>query len=54
MEGKPICVINIDGFFDGSIMQLHRAAKDDLLYLSDLDEYFHVENSAEAALQWYY
>ena len=52
MVNKPICVINTDGYFNGSILQLQRAADDNLLYSSNLDDYFHVEDSPESALDW--
>ena len=32
MEKVPICVLNYNGYFDGSIAQLERASKDKLLY----------------------
>ena len=51
MTTKPICIVNIDGFYDGTIAQMHRAHKDGILY-EDLEEYFHVENSVEGALEW--
>lgn len=28
----PACLVNIDGYFDGIIMQLERAYKDKILY----------------------
>ncbi len=43
--------MNTDGFFDGTIAQLQRAYVDSLLYL-DFDDYFHVENTPAAALNW--
>ena len=52
MASKPICVVNSDGYFDGSIMQLQRAAKEGMCYFTDLDDYFHVEETAEGALNW--
>jgi uncharacterized protein (TIGR00730 family) len=48
---KPICVLNIDGFFNGSIAQLQQAYKDQLLY-SEPEAYFHVAESAAEALDW--
>ena len=51
MEKIPICVLNLDGYFDGSISQLQRAGAEGLLYHS-LDEYMHVELTASAALNW--
>ena len=51
MAGKPICLLNIDGFYDGFLAQMHRAYHDGVLY-HDVEEYFHVENTAAAALKW--
>lgn len=52
MTHKPVCVVNVDGFFDGSIMQLQRAQAEGLLYNTDLDAYFHTESSVSGALAW--
>ena len=51
MSTKPICIVNLNGYYDGSIMQMHRAKKDGILY-EDIDEYFHVEDNVEDALRW--
>lgn len=51
MSMKPICIVNLNGYYDGSIMQMHRAKKDGILY-EDIDEYFHVEDNVEDALRW--
>mmetsp|Transcript_12579 Transcript_12579/g.19000 ORF Transcript_12579/g.19000 Transcript_12579/m.19000 type:complete len:222 (-) Transcript_12579:15-680(-) len=51
MRHIPICVVNIDHYFDGTIMQLQRAHDESLLY-DVMEEYFHVENDVEAALAW--
>lgn len=51
LHEKEICVVNINGFFDGSIAQLKRAHEEKLLYLP-LEDYFNVVNSAEDAIQW--
>lgn len=48
---KPFCLVNIDGFYDGFISQMHRAKADGLLYL-DIEQYFHVTDDVEAALTW--
>ena len=52
MVNKPICVVNVDGYFNGSILQLQRAAEENLLYSSNLDDYFHVEDTPKSALLW--
>lgn len=51
MEGKPVCVVNTDGFYDGFVMQLQRAFDEGILYGS-LESYFHVETDPIAALDW--
>lgn len=51
MTTKPICVVNINGFFDGSIAQMNRAFEDGILY-QEVSEYFHVENNVTDALNW--
>ncbi|KAJ1438761.1 hypothetical protein B484DRAFT_323946 [Ochromonadaceae sp. CCMP2298] len=51
MDNKPICLANIQGFYDGFIMQMQRARKDGILY-HEVDEYFHVEDTAKGALDW--
>jgi uncharacterized protein (TIGR00730 family) len=51
MASKPICVVNIDGYYDGSLQQMNRAKQDGILY-EDISEYFHVENDVESALTW--
>jgi predicted Rossmann-fold nucleotide-binding protein len=48
---KPLCVINIDNYFDGTIAQLKRASEENLLY-GACEEYFHVEDEVAAALEW--
>ena len=51
MDNIPICILNLDKYFDGSLAQLDRAYKDSLLYNTP-DQYFHVETTAEGALGW--
>lgn len=51
MGGKPICVINVDGFYDGLILQMERARMEKMLYDS-IEDYFHVENNVESAVDW--
>lgn len=48
---KPICVINVNGFYDGFIMQLEKAFNDGLLY-NNTSDFFYVATSASEALQW--
>jgi predicted Rossmann-fold nucleotide-binding protein len=48
---KPICIANLDGFYDGSILQLKRAFDDQLLYLP-LEKYVHVASTVKEALHW--
>jgi len=51
MTHKPICIVNVDGFYDGFIMQMERAFQEGILYHS-VEEYFHVASDAESALTW--
>lgn len=51
MQHIPLCVVNIDGYFDGTIMQINRANEENLLYDTP-DEYFHVEPDISSALEW--
>jgi len=53
MSKKPICLVNLDGFYDGFLMQMRRAHKDGILY-GHVDNYFHVETDPIAALDWCY
>jgi len=48
----PVCLLNIDGFFDGFMAQLKRAKKDGLLHQKDLDDIIHAEGSEAACLTW--
>ncbi|KAJ1454439.1 hypothetical protein M885DRAFT_521685 [Pelagophyceae sp. CCMP2097] len=48
---KPICILNLDGYFAGTLMQLDRAASEGLLSKAPW-EIFHVVSSAEEALAW--
>lgn len=47
----PICVVNIDGYYDGFIKQLYRAKQDGILY-HDVEKYFHVVDDVSAALDF--
>jgi hypothetical protein len=51
VQQKPLCVINLDRYFDGTIAQLQRASEEGLLY-GACDEYFHVEEDVGSALEW--
>lgn len=51
LDRKPICILNYDNYFDGTIIQLKRAKEENLLY-DDLEAYFHVEYDANHALNW--
>lgn len=51
MKHIPICVVNIDGYYDGTIAQINRASEEQLLYESP-EEYFHVEVDVASALRW--
>ena len=51
LSHKPICILNVDGFYDGTILQLKRAHDDGLLY-NHADTYFHVVDSAADAVQY--
>lgn len=51
LDHKPICLLNIDGYFDGSIQQMKQAYQDSLLY-SVIEDYFHVVNTPEEAVDW--
>jgi uncharacterized protein (TIGR00730 family) len=48
---KPICLVNLEGFYDGFIAQLHRAHADGVLYVPP-EKYFRVEVDVEKALHW--
>lgn len=47
----PITVINVDGFYDGIIQQIARAASDKILYATP-DDTMHVEDTVKGALAW--
>lgn len=48
---KPICLVNVDGFYDGFVQQMTRASKDGVLY-QPLEFYFHSAPTAAEALDW--
>jgi uncharacterized protein (TIGR00730 family) len=50
-ENIPICVLNINGFFDHTIAQMERAAADGVLY-GDVPAYFHVAVDPRDAVAW--
>ena len=47
----PLCVVNIDDYYAGTIAQLSRANEEGLLYDSP-EDYFHVETDVLSALNW--
>jgi hypothetical protein len=47
----PIVVLNCDGFYDGILAQIQRAADDKMLYTSP-DDTLHVEATVAGALEW--
>mgnify|MGYP006089817849 CR=1 FL=1 len=49
LAGKPIIVLNVDGYYDGFVMQLRRATQESLLY-NRTEEYFSVANSPAQAV----
>lgn len=51
MTKKPVVIVNIDGFYDGFLAQMHRAHADGILYGS-ANSYFHVEQDPIRALDW--
>lgn len=51
LDKVPICILNVDGFFDGFITQLHRAELDGLLY-GPSESYMHIETEPKAAIAW--
>jgi uncharacterized protein (TIGR00730 family) len=51
LNDKPIAVVNVDGYWDGFVMQLKRAFDDGLLYGS-LESYFYVANTPAEALDY--
>ncbi len=51
LKNKPICILNTDGFFGGTIEQLRRAHEDGLLYYP-IDAYFHVSSTPEDAVMY--
>lgn len=50
-ENVPICILNIDGFYDHTVAQMRRAAADGVLY-GEVEAYFHVSNTPEEALAY--
>lgn len=51
LDHKPICLLNTNGYFNGSIEQMKQAYEDSLLY-SEIEDYFHVVNTPEEAVAW--
>jgi len=53
MQKVPICVVNVNGYYDDFISMLHRAQKDCMLYTNgSWTDLIHFETSSEAALTW--
>lgn len=51
VDDKPICLVNLDGFYDGFIAQLQRAFDEGLLYMP-VAHFFRVETTVEGALNY--
>jgi hypothetical protein len=51
VDDKPICLVNLDGFYDGFVMQLQKAFDSGMLYMP-IHKFFRVENTVEDALNW--
>lgn len=51
LSATPICVVDVNGFYEGFRMQLQRA-QDDLLLYGDPDRLVHFETTPEGALNW--
>jgi hypothetical protein len=41
MKYKPICIVNIDGYYDGFVIQMKKSFEEGLLY-DEIDKYFFV------------
>lgn len=50
-ENIPICLLNLNGFFDHTIAQMERAAADGVLY-GDVSAYFHIASEPRDAVNW--
>jgi uncharacterized protein (TIGR00730 family) len=50
LKGKEIIIVNLDGFYDGSIMQLKRAFNDKILY-NPIESYFTVVANGDEAFE---
>ena len=51
LKNKGICVVNIDGFFDGWLPQMDRAHLDGLLY-GPVNSFFDLVTTPEEAISW--
>ena len=51
MGHKPVCLVNIDGFYDGFITQIQRAHAENFLY-GPVEDYLHWENDVGSALDY--
>ena len=52
LTAKPICLLNINGFYDGFIMQMQKSLEDSLLQFKSIDDYFYIAQNPEEAVQW--
>jgi len=48
---RPICLVNVDGYYDPTIMQLQRCYDDGMLY-KEVEEVVHCEPDAASALNY--
>ena len=51
MGTMPICILNVDGYYNGTLEQMRLASTEKLLY-GNLEDYYHVETDPVAAVQW--
>ena len=50
----PVCIVNVDGYYDGLVQQMERAKHDKLLptWLTDVQEVVRVVQQPEDALEY--
>ena len=51
LDHKPVCLLNYNGYFDGSIEQLKRAHDDHMLY-GEPESYFHTVTTIQEAMSY--
>jgi uncharacterized protein (TIGR00730 family) len=51
LKHKGICVLNVDGFFDGWLAQMERSYRDGLLY-GPVSSFFDLVSTPEEAIEW--